>query len=126
MKENRGYEIRVVSHIVLVMAVTLFSLILIVLDLYRGWDRWTIPLFIAVMIICPAIHIFGVMEERRRLYIYSIILFSDLFFYTMHVEVVSLLQKMSNTRERTITLDVEMEDYHRIKNRTEVTADATE
>ena len=43
-----------------------------------------------------------------------------------NVEVVSLLQKMSNTRERTITLDVEMEDYHRIKNRTEVTADATE
>ena len=42
------------------------------------------------------------------------------------VEVVSLLQKMSNTRERTITLDVEMEGYHRIKNRTEVTADATE
>ena len=42
------------------------------------------------------------------------------------VEVVSLLQKMSNTRERTITLDVEMEDYHRIKNRTEVTADVTE
>lgn len=42
------------------------------------------------------------------------------------VEVVSLLQKMSNTRERTITLDVEMEDYHKIKNRTEVTADATE
>ncbi|MBQ6105324.1 MAG: recombinase family protein [Lachnospiraceae bacterium] len=29
-------------------------------------------------------------------------------------------------RERTITLDVEMEDYHRIKNGTEVTADATE
>ena len=28
-----------------------------------------------------------------------------------HVEVVSLLQRMSNTRERTITLDVEMEDY---------------
>ena len=50
----------------------------------------------------------------------------DMFPYTAHVEVVSLLQKMSNTRERTITLDVEMEDYHRIKNRTEVTADATE
>ena len=33
-----------------------------------------------------------------------------------HVECVSLLQRMSNTRERTITLDVEMEDYHRIKN----------
>ena len=42
-----------------------------------------------------------------------------------NVEVVSLLQRVSNTRERTITLDVEMEDYHRIKNRTEVTVDAT-
>ena len=28
-----------------------------------------------------------------------------------HIEVVSLWQKMSNTRERTITLDVEKEDY---------------
>ena len=34
------------------------------------------------------------------------------------VEVVSLLQRVSNTRERTITLDVEMEDYHRIKGDT--------
>jgi 23S rRNA (uracil1939-C5)-methyltransferase len=50
----------------------------------------------------------------------------DMFPATEHVEVVSLLQKMSNTREKMITLDVEMEDYHRIKNRTEVTADATE
>ena len=50
---------------------------------------------------------------------------SDMFSLTDHVEVVSLLQRVSNTRERTITLDVEMEDYHRIKNRTEVTADAT-
>ena len=48
------------------------------------------------------------------------------FISSCHVEVVSLLQRVSNTRERTITLDVEMEDYHRIKNRTEVTADATE
>ncbi len=50
----------------------------------------------------------------------------DMFSWSSHVEVVSLLQRLSNTREKTITLDVEMEDYHRIKNRTEVTADATE
>ncbi len=42
------------------------------------------------------------------------------------VEVVSLLQRVSNTRGRTIKLDVEMEDYQKIKNKTEVTADATE
>ena len=50
----------------------------------------------------------------------------DQFPGTVHVEVVSLLQRVSNTRERTITLDVEMEDYHRIKNGTGVTADATD
>ena len=43
----------------------------------------------------------------------------DMFPFTGNVEVVSLLQKMSNTRERTITLDVEMEDYYRLKNETE-------
>lgn len=32
-----------------------------------------------------------------------------------HVEVVSLLQRMSNIRPKDITLDVEMEDYYRIK-----------
>ena len=42
--------------------------------------------------------------------------FYDMFPFTEHVESVTLLQRMSNTRERTITLDVEMEDYHRIKN----------
>ena len=33
-----------------------------------------------------------------------------------HIEVVSLLQRMSNTSKKTITLDVDMEDYHRIKS----------
>ena len=41
----------------------------------------------------------------------------DMFPHTSHVESVTLLQRMSNTREGTITLDVEMEDYHRIKNK---------
>ena len=39
----------------------------------------------------------------------------DMFPNTQHVEVVSLLQRMSNTRPKAITLDVEMEDYYRIK-----------
>lgn len=43
--------------------------------------------------------------------------------YDIHTGVVNLLQRMSSTREKTSILDVEMEDYHRIKNRTEVTAD---
>lgn len=34
-----------------------------------------------------------------------------------HVEVVSLLQRVSNTRSKVITLDVEMDDYYMIKTR---------
>jgi len=33
-----------------------------------------------------------------------------------HVETCCLLERMSNTRERTITLDVEKEDYYGLKN----------
>ena len=32
------------------------------------------------------------------------------------VESIALLQRVSNTRSRSITLDVDMEDYHRIIN----------
>ena len=39
----------------------------------------------------------------------------DMFPQTPGVEVVSLLQRMSNTRPKAVTLDVEMEDYYRIK-----------
>ena len=38
-----------------------------------------------------------------------------MFPHTANVEVVSLLQRVSNTRPKAITLDVEMEDYYRIK-----------
>ncbi|MBO5551113.1 MAG: hypothetical protein J5966_04060, partial [Lachnospiraceae bacterium] len=86
MREDRGYELRVVSHIVLVVAVTIFSLILIGLDLYLGWDRWTIPLFITAMLVCPAIHIFNVSDEGFRLYVYSIVMFVEIFYYIMHTE----------------------------------------
>ena len=40
----------------------------------------------------------------------------DQFPGSVHVESIALLQRMSNTRSKEITLDVDMEDYHRIKS----------
>ena len=40
----------------------------------------------------------------------------DQFPGSVHVECVSLLQRMSNSQSKAITLDVDMEDYHRIKS----------
>ena len=40
----------------------------------------------------------------------------DQFPSSVHVESIALLQRVSNTRSRSITLDVDMEDYHRIIN----------
>jgi tRNA/tmRNA/rRNA uracil-C5-methylase (TrmA/RlmC/RlmD family) len=39
----------------------------------------------------------------------------DMFSWTNHIESCVLLQRVSNTRPKAITLDVEMEDYYRIK-----------
>ncbi len=43
----------------------------------------------------------------------------DMFPHSVHVESCVLLRRVSNTRERIITLDVEMEDYYRLKDETE-------
>ena len=40
----------------------------------------------------------------------------DQFCQGVHVESIALLQRMSNTRSKEFTLDVDMEDYHRIKS----------
>ncbi|MBO5527445.1 MAG: 23S rRNA (uracil(1939)-C(5))-methyltransferase RlmD [Erysipelotrichaceae bacterium] len=72
-----------------------------------------------VYISCNPVTLKRDLSYIKRYYSIKKIIPVDMFPYTQHVEVVSLLQKMSNTRERTITLDVEMEDYYRLKNETE-------
>ena len=84
MKETGGVEIRVLSHIVLVIAVTVFSLTLIGLDLFRGWESWTIPLLAAAPVACLVMHVLRRPEEGLRVYFYSFILFLEIFYYSVH------------------------------------------
>ena len=50
----------------------------------------------------------------------------DNFPMTKHVEACCLLSRKDVNKRSYVSLDVEMEDYYRIKNETEVTTDATE
>ncbi|MBQ9606253.1 MAG: hypothetical protein IJV16_03665 [Lachnospiraceae bacterium] len=88
MKEGRVYEIRVFSHIVLVVSVTVFSLLLIGINLYEGWDNWTIPLFLAAPLFCLGLHITNALDEKIRLYIYGVIILIEIFYYIMHADTI--------------------------------------
>ena len=50
----------------------------------------------------------------------------DMFPFEGHVETCCLLSRKDVNKRSYVSLDVEMEDYYRIKNETEVTTDATE
>ena len=50
----------------------------------------------------------------------------DMFPFTEDVETCCLLSRKDVNKRSYVSLDVEMEDYYRIKNETEVTTDATE
>ena len=84
-KEN---EIRAVSHMALVITVMVFSLVLTILNLSLGWERWTIPLFIVAAIVCPIFHITGRLSDEGRIYLYSAVFMVELFYYSVNVDTV--------------------------------------
>ena len=86
MKEIGKQEIRVISHIILVTAVAFFSLVLIVLNLYKEWDNWTIPLLVAAPLVCLGMHVLRKPDEILRVYFYSTILFLEIFYYMVHAD----------------------------------------
>ncbi len=86
MKDIGKQEIRVISHIILVTGVAFFSLILVGLNLYREWDHWIIPLLIAAPLVCLGMHVLRQPEENLRIYLYSTVLFLEIFYYTVHAD----------------------------------------
>ena len=82
MRENRENEIKVFAHVSMVVTITVFSVILLVLNLVMGWEKWVDYLLVVVPVFCLTIHIKRYAIPQVRMNIYSVFLLVELFYFT--------------------------------------------
>ena len=87
MNEIKRDETRTVAHVSLVTAIAVFSVVLVILNLRGGWERWVIPIIIALAVSCLVMHITAMPQSRIRLYVYSIVLIVYLFYYNTNTDI---------------------------------------
>ena len=110
MENNKGSELREISHLSLVITLIAFSTVLVILNVTLAWEKWTIPLCIAAIPVCITMHVIKKPQDQFRIYIYSAILLMEMFYYCSNVEtifdstpvIVVLLVVFSLTREKVI------------------------
>ncbi len=87
MKKDFGInrEIGFVSHLVTIITLTVFSAVLILLNIILGWEKWTIPVIIAGAAICLGVHISGKGSARARIYCYGLFLIFEIFYYSVNI-----------------------------------------
>ncbi len=88
MKKFDDTELRAFTHISLVIIVVLFSILLSVFDLKMGWEKWMLPLLFIASLISLILHVTGALTDQLRIYIYSTILYLELFYYIAKISVV--------------------------------------
>ncbi len=88
MTDNIGNETRKLSHVVLVIAITVFSIVLVSLNIRQGWEKWVIPCFIVAVTASYFMHIIGKPGEKDRIYIYTVLLCLELFYYILNIDLV--------------------------------------
>lgn len=86
MRRQKENELRALSHLAMVIVVIGFSAVLIVLNMMMGWEKWTIPLCMAAGLGCFFMHVLHRPPERQRIFIYSIILMVEMFYYSVNVD----------------------------------------
>ena len=86
MKAKKENELRALAHLAMVITVIGFSAVLILLNVMLGWEKWTIPLCVVAGVGCFFMHVLHRPLERQRIYIYSIILMVQMFYYSVNVD----------------------------------------
>ncbi len=86
MKGQKENELRALAHLAMVITAIGFSAVLILLNVMLGWEKWTIPLCVVAGVGCFFMHVLHRPLQRQRIYIYSIILMVEMFYYSANVD----------------------------------------
>ena len=78
-------EINSVSHLSMLLTLTIFSGVLIVLNRLLNWELWMIPVVIVGVILCFAVHITEKGSPRTRIYFFGIFLMFEVFYYSVNI-----------------------------------------
>ncbi|MCR5093164.1 MAG: response regulator, partial [Lachnospiraceae bacterium] len=72
------------SHMVILLAYTFFSVILVAESLLMGWEKWALVLIFLGVTVSWTLHIRQMLEQQGRLWVYSLLMMGTFFFYGIH------------------------------------------
>lgn len=88
MNNKNEKELQAFAHMVLIITLVMFSFLITILNISMKWEYWIIPLLLFAAAVCLFLHISGLTDERLRLYVYSTVLFLELFYYIIKIDIV--------------------------------------
>ena len=72
------------SHIMILLAYTIFSIILMGESLLMSWEKWALIVICVALMASWTMHIRQMLKPRERLWIYSLLMMGTFFFYGIH------------------------------------------
>ena len=72
------------SHMVILIAFTVFSLFLMGESFLMGWEKWALVVIFICILISWTLHIRQILTENNRLWVYSFFMMGTFFFYGTH------------------------------------------
>ena len=80
-----GGEIASASHLIIIVTITIFSVVLVLLNRLLEWEPWMVPVVVVGLCICQGIHISGKGSPRARIFGFSLFLMFEVFYYTVNI-----------------------------------------
>ncbi len=81
-------DIHSASHIMALIALTVFSVVIITLNRVLDWELWMIPVIAVGPILCVCMHIYARLADMAKTYIYGFFLILELFYYAVKIPTV--------------------------------------
>ena len=88
MNSNGDYEISATAQLLMVVATIGFSIALIIFNILLGWEKWPIPIMIAVAPACLVMHMLHKPDTELRTGIYAAVLFIQMFYFITNIDTV--------------------------------------